>query len=438
MRKSARIIYTTKPNPTREPKQEVNRNIYLNLHGECTTRLYFMRTDEICDMRWTLKPKPETEAVRELSEAIKVSHLLATLLLQRGVKTYEDALRFFRPQLSHLHDPFLMKDMDLAVSRIEQAVREGQNILVYGDYDVDGTSAVSLVSSYLLTYYPNVATYIPDRYSEGYGVSFAGIDFAHDNDIQLIIALDCGIKAVDKVAYARQKGIDFIICDHHRPGEVLPEAVAVLDPKRTDCSYPYDELCGCGIGFKLIQALEQNAGRPVDGILSYLDLVATAIAADIVPITGENRVLTFYGLKVINRQSRPGIRAILNTVKKSELNVTDVVFIIAPRINAAGRMEHGRYAVSLLTETDLGKAEEMGLSKSSMQTGVAWTRKSRKKPCCRYRKTKKRSAIPQWSTKRAGTKASSALWPPGLRRPITDLLWSLPVAATSWRLLPVL
>lgn len=310
-------------------------------------------------MRWTLLPKPEQDAVRDLSNAIRVSPLIASLLLQRGIRTYEDALRFFRPELSHLHDPFLMKDMDRAVSRIEKALREGQNILVYGDYDVDGTTAVALVSSYLLERYPNVATYIPDRYSEGYGVSFAGIDFAHDNDVDLIIALDCGIKAIDKVAYAKEKGIDFIICDHHRPGDQLPEAVAVLDPKRSDCTYPYDELCGCGIGFKLIQAMEEKAGRPVEGILHYLDLVATAIAADIVPITGENRVLTFYGLKVINQKRRPGIRAILNTVKKSELNVTDVVFIIAPRINAAGRMEHGRYAVALLTETDHAKAEEM-------------------------------------------------------------------------------
>ncbi len=318
-----------------------------------------MKAEEICDMRWTLLPKPEQDAVRDLSNAIRVSPLIASLLLQRGIRTYEDALRFFRPELSHLHDPFLMKDMDRAVSRIEKALREGQNILVYGDYDVDGTTAVALVSSYLLERYPNVATYIPDRYSEGYGVSFAGIDFAHDNDVDLIIALDCGIKAIDKVAYAKEKGIDFIICDHHRPGDQLPEAVAVLDPKRSDCTYPYDELCGCGIGFKLIQAMEEKAGRPVEGILHYLDLLATAIAADIVPITGENRVLTFYGLKVINQKRRPGIRAILNTVKKSELNVTDVVFIIAPRINAAGRMEHGRYAVALLTETDHAKAEEM-------------------------------------------------------------------------------
>lgn len=318
-----------------------------------------MRADEICEMRWTLKARPEEEAVNHLSEAIKVSPLIATLLLQRGVRTYEDALRFFRPQLQHLHDPFLMKDMHRAVTRINEAIEKGQNILVYGDYDVDGTTAVALVSSYLLERYPRVATYIPDRYTEGYGISYEGIDFADDNEIELIIALDCGIKATEKVAYAKEKGIDFIICDHHRPGDKLPDAVAVLDPKRKDCQYPYDELCGCGIGFKLIQALEQRAGRTVDGILPYLDLVATAIAADIVPITGENRVLTYYGLKIINQKRRPGIRAILSTVKKSELTVTDVVFIIAPRINAAGRMEHGRYAVSLLTETDLKKAEEM-------------------------------------------------------------------------------
>ncbi len=318
-----------------------------------------MKAEEICEMRWTLMPKPEKEAIAELSQAIGVSPLIATLLLQRGVSTYKDALHFFRPQLSHLHDPFLMKDMDRAVNRIEEAMQQGQNILVYGDYDVDGTTAVALVSSYLLDRYPKVATYIPDRYDEGYGVSYAGIDFAHDNDVSLIIALDCGIKAIDKVKYARDKGIDFIICDHHRPGDEIPEAVAVLDPKRGDCRYPYDELCGCGIGFKLIQALEQKVGKPVEGILSYLDLVATAIAADIVPITGENRVLTYYGLKVINQKKRPGIRAILNTVNKAELNVTDVVFIIAPRINAAGRMEHGKYAVSLLTETNMARAEEM-------------------------------------------------------------------------------
>jgi single-stranded-DNA-specific exonuclease len=327
-----------------------------------------MDTNDICEMRWTLKPKPEQEAVRELSNALKVSPLVSTLLIQRGIRTYEEALHFFRPSLAQLHDPYLMKDMEQAVIRLDKAIRSGEQILIYGDYDVDGTTAVALVSSYLLTFYPKVATYIPDRYAEGYGISYAGIDFAHDNDITLIIALDCGIKAIDKVAYARGKGIDFIICDHHRPGERLPEAVAVLDPKRDDCSYPYDELCGCGIGFKFIQAVEQFYGRTVDGLVPYLDLVATAIAADIVPITGENRVMAQMGLEIINRQSRPGFKAILKALKKSELTITDVVFIIAPRINAAGRMEHGRYAVSLLTETDPETAADMASAIESYNT----------------------------------------------------------------------
>jgi single-stranded-DNA-specific exonuclease len=318
-----------------------------------------MSPNNISQMRWTLKPKPEEIAVKELSEALKISPLVATLLLQRGISTYEEALHFFRPELKDLHDPFLMKDMDKAVDRIEQAITKEQNILVFGDYDVDGTTAVALLSSYLLESYPRVATYIPDRYDEGYGISYAGIDFADDNEIDLIIALDCGIKAIDKVSYAKDKGIDFIICDHHRPGEQLPDAVAVLDPKREDCTYPYDELCGCGIGFKLIQAMEFRKGRSIDGLIQYLDLVATAIAADIVPMTGENRVLAHFGLKVINSSPRAGFRAILKALKKTIMTITDVVFVIAPRINAAGRMEHGRYAVALLTETNLEKAEEI-------------------------------------------------------------------------------
>ena len=205
-------------------------------------------------MRWTLKPKPEPQQIEQLANMLKVDGLVAQLLIQRGITTYEEAKKFFRPKLSDLHDPFLMKDMDLAVSRIENAITNNENILVFGDYDVDGTTAVSLVSSYLLTHYPNVATYIPDRYGEGYGISYQGIDFAEDNDFSLIIALDCGVKAIDKVAYAKEKGVDFIICDHHRPGAQLPDAIAVLDPKRDDCPYPYDELCGCGVGFKLAQA----------------------------------------------------------------------------------------------------------------------------------------------------------------------------------------
>lgn len=308
-------------------------------------------------MRWTLKPKPEEQQVVALANELKVDPLVAFLLLQRGIDSFEAAKDFFRPELSQLHDPFLMKDMDVAVERIERAIAEGENILVYGDYDVDGTTAVSLMSSYLLQYYPNVATYIPDRYGEGYGVSYTGIDFAEDNGFTLIIALDCGIKAVDKVAYAQEKGIDFIICDHHRPGDVMPNAVAVLDPKRNDCNYPYDELCGCGVGFKLIQALGTRKGETIEDLIPFLDLVATAIGADIVPITGENRVLAHYGMRVINSRPRAGFKAIMQQAKKQEFTITDVVFIIAPRINAAGRMEHGQHAVNLLTETNLAQAE---------------------------------------------------------------------------------
>jgi single-stranded-DNA-specific exonuclease len=309
-------------------------------------------------MRWTLKPKPSEETVQHLAKALNVEDFVATLLVQRGIETFEDARRFFRPSLEDLHDPYLMKDMEKAVARIEKAIENEENILVFGDYDVDGTTAVSLVSSYLKTYYPNVATYIPDRYDEGYGISFKGIDFADDNGFSLIIALDCGIKSIDHVGYAKAKNIDFIICDHHRPGEFLPEAVAVLDPKRDDCTYPYDELCGCGIGFKLIQALGQNRNETIDDLIPYLDLVSAAIAADIVPMTGENRVLAYFGLQVINTDPRPGIKAIIHQIKKQTLDITDVVFIIAPRINAAGRIKHGNHAVELLTEFDFEQAQQ--------------------------------------------------------------------------------
>ncbi len=311
-------------------------------------------------MRWALKPKPDPEKVKQLAADIQVDTLIASLLVQRGIQSYEEAKLFFRPELSQLHDPFLMKDMDKAVSRIQRAIASNENILVYGDYDVDGTTAVALMSSYLRSTYPNVATYIPDRYSEGYGISYAGIDYADDNGISLIIALDCGIKAIDKIAYASKKNIDFIICDHHRPGEQLPLAQAVLDPKREDCSYPYDELCGCGVGFKLIQGLSMANEEDPEGILPYLDLVATAIAADIVPLTGENRVLCAQGLQMINANPRPGIKAILKSANKNgKINVTDLVFAIAPRINAAGRMKHGLYAVELLLENDFSKAEAL-------------------------------------------------------------------------------
>ncbi len=309
-------------------------------------------------MRWTLQSKPEKEQVQKLQNELKVDEIIATLLIQRSITNFEEAKTFFRPSLSDLHNPYLMKDMDKAVSRIEKAIENRENILIFGDYDVDGTTAVSLVSSYLKSYYPNIATYIPDRYDEGYGISFKGIDYADDNGISLIIALDCGIKSIDHVQYANAKNIDFIICDHHRPGNELPNAIAVLDPKRDDCTYPYDELCGCGIGFKLIQALAQNRNQSLVDLIPYLDLVATAIGADIVPITGENRILAKFGLEVINSNPRAGIKALIQNVKKKTLTITDVVFIIAPRINAAGRVKHGNEAVALLTEFNLEQAQK--------------------------------------------------------------------------------
>ena len=309
-------------------------------------------------MRWTLKAKPEQHKINHLKNVLNVEENVATLLIQRGIETFEEAKTFFRPQLSDLHDPFLMKDMQKAVNRIEKALQNNERILIYGDYDVDGTTSVALMSSYLKTHSENISSYIPDRYQEGYGVSYQGIDFAHDNEFSLIIALDCGIKAIEKVAYAKEKGIDFIICDHHRPGNQVPNAIAVLDPKQDDCNYPYDELCGCGVGFKLIQAIASTKGETIEGLIPYLDLVATAIGADIVPITGENRVLAYFGMQVINQNPRAGFKAIINQIKKNTLTITDVVFIIAPRINAAGRMKHGMYAVDLLTQTNFELAEQ--------------------------------------------------------------------------------
>ena len=309
-------------------------------------------------MRWTLKPKPEKEKIDDLAKELQVDAIIAELLCQRNIATYKEAKQYFRPSLDDLHNPFLMKDMGAAVARIENAILNKENILIYGDYDVDGTTAVSLVSSYLKTIYEHIATYIPDRYEEGYGISYQGIDFAQDNDFSLIIALDCGIKAIEKIAYAKDKNIDFIICDHHKPGKEIPKAIAILNPKREDCNYPFDELCGCGVGFKLIQALGVSRNQPVAHFVPYLDLVATAIAADIVPMNGENRTLAYWGLQVINQNPRNGIKAIIHQTKKTVLTITDVVFIIAPRINAAGRIKHGNYAVELLTEMDFDIAIE--------------------------------------------------------------------------------
>ena len=313
-------------------------------------------------MRWTLKTAPNKKKVSQLSNDLSVNPILASLLVQRNIDTFKKAKEFFRPSLEDLHDPFLLKDMDRAVSRIEKAITDNENILIYGDYDVDGTTSVSLVSSYLKTITNHIATYIPDRYDEGYGISYQGIDFASDNNFSLIIALDCGIKAIEKVSYASQKNVDFIICDHHKPGDEIPNAFAVLNPKRVDCTYPYKELCGCGVGFKLVHALASRRGQTIEDIQQYLDLVATAIAADIVPITGENRILTYYGLEVINSNPRNGIKAIIHQINKKKLTITDVVFIIAPRINAAGRIKHGNYAVELLTEMNYEAALDFAAS----------------------------------------------------------------------------
>lgn len=309
-------------------------------------------------MRWSLKQNSDSQIIQHLKTTLNVSPLIATLLAQRGITTFNEAKQFFRPSLNDLYDPYLMKDMKKAVDRIEQAIAAGERIMVFGDYDVDGTTAVALMSSYLKSFYPDVDTYIPDRYVEGYGISTQGIDYAEDNEITLIIALDCGIKSTDKVEYAKEKKIDFIICDHHLPGDEVPNAVAVLDPKQHDCNYPFKELCGCGVGFKLIQALAANRNQTIQDLIPYLDLVATAIAADIVPIVDENRVLAFYGLQVINNNPRPGILAMKKQFAINEFTITDVVFKIAPRINAAGRIKHGNYAVRLLTEFNLEEAIE--------------------------------------------------------------------------------
>ena len=312
-------------------------------------------------MRWTLKPSPDLKKQEQLAQELGIDSFLAGLLVQRGIDAFAKAKSFFRPDLNELHDPFLMKDMDLAVKRIQEAIGNNENILVYGDYDVDGTTSVALMSTFVLSFYDRVATYIPDRYEEGYGVSYQGIDFAADNDFSLIIALDCGVKAIDKVDYAAQKSIDFIICDHHRPGKHLPAAVAVLDPKRPDCDYPFDELCGCGVGFKLCQALVEVNDWDFEILIPYLDLVATAIGADIVPIIGENRILAYHGLNVINTSPRAGFKAIIHQLKKDVLTITDVVFIIAPRINAAGRMKHALHAVELMVTEDFEEAQRIAI-----------------------------------------------------------------------------
>lgn len=312
----------------------------------------------IATKRWVLQQVDNVEAVNRLSAELNINKTLARILVLRGVTTYDEAKKFFRPEASHLLDPFLMLGMDKAVSRIIQAIDNGEHILIYGDYDVDGTTSVALVYSFLKNYYPNIAYYIPDRYKEGYGISTQGIDYAKANNFSLIIALDCGIKSVDKIAYANSLGVDFIICDHHLPGEEVPAAVAVLDPKQADCQYPYKELSGCGIGFKLMQAFSLEYGIEPEAVFNYIDLVAVSIAADIVPITGENRTLACLGLRKLNSSPLPGLKALIELNKLyRELNITDIVFMIGPRINAAGRIESGNKAVELLIAEHIDNAE---------------------------------------------------------------------------------
>lgn len=314
------------------------------------------------EREWRLKNPADPDTVARLAAELGIDPVLSSLLVNRGINTFEKARAFFRPSLASLHDPFLMKDMDKAVERLEKAVNGNERILVYGDYDVDGTTAVALVYSFLRKISGGVDFYIPDRYEEGYGVSSKSIDWAAGNGFRLIITLDCGIKAIDKVRYAKSKGIDVIVCDHHLPEEDLPGAVAVLDPKREDCNYPFDDLSGCGVGFKLVQAYSQKNGIPFEKLLPLLDLLVVSIASDLVTVAGENRILAHFGLKMLNEQPRIGLQAMINlaNLEPSHITIDDIVFKIGPRINAAGRMESGRLAVELLTAENATDAFEIG------------------------------------------------------------------------------
>ncbi len=314
------------------------------------------------EMKWIIKDKADNEKVSHLADALKIDPVIANLLVQRDIETFEQARLFFRPELSDLHDPFLMKDMGLATERITEALRKNENILIYGDYDVDGTTSVALVYSFLKLRYSNLSFYIPDRYSEGYGVSKKAIDFASDNNISLIIALDCGIKAIEKVAYARSKNIDFIVCDHHMPGDELPPASAILDPKQPGCNYPFKELSGCGVGFKLLQALTVKSDYTTDELFDFLDLVVVSIASDIVPINDENRILANFGLKRLNADPCFGLKSIIKIagIEQKEISIDDIIYKIGPRINAAGRMKSGNKAVELLVAHDDHLAKEIG------------------------------------------------------------------------------
>ncbi len=312
------------------------------------------------EIRWKAKPLPNSEIVAKLSAEINVSEAIATILVQRGVDTFEKAKAYFRPQLSDLHDPFLLKDMDLAYYRIKKAITDHEKMMVYGDYDVDGTTAVSIVYSYFVTLNPDIEYYIPDRYKEGYGISKMGIDYAHENGISLIIALDCGIRSNELVDYANTLGIDFIICDHHLPGDILPNAHAILNPKRRDCTYPYKELSGAGIGFKLVQGYSKKEGFPEDKILEYIDLVAVSIASDMVDMQGENRVLAYFGLKKLNENPSAGLQALIEVgPKKKKYSIQDIIFGIGPKINAAGRISDATAAVRVLIAKEYTSARQL-------------------------------------------------------------------------------
>lgn len=311
--------------------------------------------------RWVEDVPIHPEKVNFLSKELNINPILSGMLVRRGINTFDEAKNFFNPDIQLLHNPFLMQDMDYAISRIEKAISEKENIMVYGDYDVDGTTSVAVVYSFIKELYPNIIYYIPDRYKEGYGISTAGIDYAVLHSISLIIALDCGIKSIDKIDYANSKNIDFIICDHHLPGSELPKAIAVLDPKRSDCDYPYKELSGCGIGFKLIQAYADKNNMPFSTIEKYLDMVVVSIASDIVPITGENRILAFWGLKKLNQSPCKGLKALINLADRGDVfTITDIVFSIGPRINAAGRIDDAKNAVKLLIADCDENAEDAG------------------------------------------------------------------------------
>jgi single-stranded-DNA-specific exonuclease len=314
------------------------------------------------DKRWIVREPGNPLNVRQMAQELGIDQVLANLLVQRGITTFDGARDFFRPDLSKLHDPFLRCDMEVAVERLHKAIENDENILIYGDYDVDGTTAVALFYSFVRSLTSKVDYYIPDRYDEGYGISYKGIDWAIENKFTLIISLDCGIKAVEKVKYAKERGVEFIICDHHLPDDILPQAVATLDPKRTDCSYPFDDLCGCGVGFKLVQGYAQKYNIPFEKIIPLLDLVVVSIASDLVLVTGENRILAFYGLKQLNEAPRRGLQSMikLSGLEKHIITIDDIVFKIGPRINAAGRMESGRTAVDLLVSRNEEDAFKLG------------------------------------------------------------------------------